>query len=73
MAAALTLAYEPGTIALWIVLLAWLACWLFGVVDIFRRRDMGAGAKVLWILVLLLLPFIGLFVYFLFSARPTTS
>jgi Phospholipase_D-nuclease N-terminal/Short C-terminal domain len=32
-------------------------------VDVFRRRDIGGGKKVLWIIFLILIPFIGVFAY----------
>jgi hypothetical protein len=32
-------------------------------VDVFRRRDIGGVKKTLWIIVLIILPFIGVFVY----------
>lgn len=31
--------------------------------DIFRRRDIGGGAKTLWIIFVIVLPFLGVFVY----------
>src|SRR3954451_7227360 len=31
--------------------------------DIFRRTDIGGGAKTLWMLFVILLPFLGVFVY----------
>jgi hypothetical protein len=31
--------------------------------DIFRRRDIGGGGKTLWIIFVLVLPFLGVFVY----------
>jgi Short C-terminal domain/Phospholipase_D-nuclease N-terminal len=34
---------------------------IFG--DIFRRRDIGGGAKALWIIFVILLPFLGVFIY----------
>ena len=37
---------------------------LFGVIaDIFRRHDKGGFAKVLWIVILIVAPFLGVFVY----------
>jgi type IV secretory pathway TrbL component len=34
-------------------------------VDVFRRRDVGGGKKVLWIIFLIVVPFIGVFAYLL--------
>ena len=31
--------------------------------DIFRRRDIGGGAKAAWIVFVILLPFLGVFIY----------
>jgi hypothetical protein len=52
-------------------LLAWIAIWLLVAIRVFRRQDLGAGGKVLWIVVILVLPLLGLLVYFLWdAARP---
>jgi len=39
--------------------------WLLVMVffDIFRSRDMGGGAKALWVIFVIVLPFLGVFVY----------
>jgi hypothetical protein len=52
-----------GTMLGFFVLLIWL--WLLIVVfsDIFRSHDMGGGAKMLWVLFVIILPFLGIFVY----------
>ena len=39
----------------------WLAIMVF--VDIFRSHDMGGWAKALWVLFVVILPFLGIFVY----------
>jgi ABC-type multidrug transport system fused ATPase/permease subunit len=39
----------------------WLLIFIFG--DIFRSRDIGGGAKALWVIFIIVLPFIGIFVY----------
>ncbi len=39
----------------------WLLIVIFG--DIFRSRDMGGGAKALWVIFVIVLPFIGIFTY----------
>ena len=41
----------------------WLLITVFA--DIFRRRDIGGGAKTLWIIFTIVLPFLGVFVYLL--------
>ena len=64
----LPLAYEFGTLLVLLALAAWAVAWIVGAVDIFRRRDLGVGGKVLWLVVLLVLPIVGLLVYYLFAA-----
>src|SRR6202020_1146402 len=39
----------------------WLLILIFG--DIFRSKDLGGGAKMLWVLFVVILPFLGIFVY----------
>jgi ABC-type multidrug transport system fused ATPase/permease subunit len=39
----------------------WLLITVF--VDIFRSHDMGGGAKALWVIFVIILPFLGVFVY----------
>ena len=43
------------------VIWIWLLITVF--VDIFRSHDMGGGAKALWVIFVLILPFLGVFVY----------
>ena len=49
-------------------LIAWVAIWLFVAARVLRRQDLGAGGKLLWIVVILVLPLAGLFIYFLWDA-----
>ena len=37
--------------------------------DVFRRPDLGGGAKTAWVVVTLLLPFIGVFAYLITQGR----
>jgi ABC-type multidrug transport system fused ATPase/permease subunit len=39
--------------------------WLLIIIftDIFRSRDIGGGAKALWVIFVIILPFLGIFVY----------
>jgi hypothetical protein len=39
----------------------WLLIMVFG--DIFRSRDLGGGAKTLWVIFVILVPYFGVFVY----------
>jgi hypothetical protein len=45
---------------LWI----WLAITVFS--DIFRSHDLGGGAKMLWVVFVVLFPFLGVFAYLIF-------
>lgn len=44
---------------------AWFMClfWVLG--DIFRSKDLGGGAKTLWVLFVIFIPWLGLLVYVL--------
>ena len=65
------LAYEYGTLLVAAAVALWLVLWVGVVIEVVRRRDLGIGGKALWIVIVLVLPFIGLFVYALFrAARP---
>jgi phospholipase D-like protein len=65
------LAYEYGTLLVAAAAVLWLVLWVGVVIEVIRRRDLGIGGKVLWIVIVLVLPFIGLFIYALFrAARP---
>jgi len=52
-----------GTMLGFFVLVIWI--WLLIVVfsDIFRSSDLGGGAKALWVIFVIILPFLGIFVY----------
>ena len=43
------------------VIWIWLLIMVF--IDIFRSHDMGGGAKALWVIFIIILPFLGVFVY----------
>ncbi len=43
------------------ILWFWLLIMMYA--DIFKRRDIGAGAKTGWVALALLLPFVGVFIY----------
>lgn len=45
------------------VFFAWFMClfWIFG--DLFRSRDLSGWAKTLWVLFIIIVPFLGILVY----------
>ncbi len=51
-----------------IIFFAWVA-WLWIAItifaDIFRRKDIGGGKKTIWVIFVILLPFLGVLVYLL--------
>jgi predicted membrane channel-forming protein YqfA (hemolysin III family) len=49
------------------VLWFWLLITVFG--DLFRRRDVSGLGKVLWVIVLIVFPYIGVFVYLISQGR----
>jgi uncharacterized SAM-binding protein YcdF (DUF218 family) len=42
---------------------AWIMCLFYVFADIFRSRDMGGGAKTIWCIFIIIVPFLGVFVY----------
>jgi hypothetical protein len=68
------LAYTPGILLATAALVMWIFVWLLVAVRVLRRHDLGAGGKALWLLVILFLPLLGLFAYFLWDAsRPRSA
>lgn len=67
------LAYRPGTLIGIAAILAWLVCWVIGAIDIFKRRDLSTGGRIVWLLVLIFLPILGLLVYYIASAFSGTQ
>jgi len=51
---------------LWVI---WLMLLFRVIADIFRSRDLGGFAKVLWLLLVIALPFFGIFVYLIARGR----
>ena len=49
----------------------WLLITVFA--DIFRRKDLGGGAKTLWIIFTILLPFLGVFIYLIANHEGMTE
>ena len=60
--------------AQWILLAVFvipvLILWGYAVVSLIARPDLGIGAKLLWLLVIILLPLIGSILYFMLRPAP---
>ena len=60
--------------AQWILLAVFvipvLILWGYAVVSLISRPDLGIGAKLLWLLVIILLPLIGSILYFMLRPAP---
>ncbi len=68
------LGYTFGSGLVAIALVLWIVVWLVVAVRVVRRRDLGFAGKLLWLVVILVLPLLGLFAYFLWdAARPART
>ena len=50
-----------------------LLIWAFSIFDIFRRDDLGGLAKGIWLVVVILIPLFGTFIYLIFRRRGATE
>ncbi|WP_144120280.1 SHOCT domain-containing protein [Catellatospora sichuanensis] len=50
-----------------------LLIWGFAIVDIFRRDDLSGWLKALWIVIVVLLPFLGTLIYLIFRQPGATA
>ena len=68
------LAYTFGMFLATAALVVWIFVWLIVATRVLRRHDLGVGGKVLWIVAILVLPVLGLLVYFMWDAsRPRSA
>jgi hypothetical protein len=49
------------------ILFFWLLFTVFG--DLFSRHDIGGGSKALWTIFVIILPFLGIFIYLIVNGR----
>lgn len=56
------------TLIIFFVWIIWFFLLFRVIVDIFRRKDIGGGSKTLWLLFVILLPFLGVFVYLIVNS-----
>ena len=55
------------------VIVLFLVLWVRAVIDVFRRNDLSGGGKALWIIAMLIFPFIGLLVYTMLRPAGATT
>jgi Phospholipase_D-nuclease N-terminal len=68
------LAYTTGMLLATAALVAWIFVWGLVAVRVVRRHDLGVGGKAIWLVVILVLPIVGLLLYFLWdAARPRST
>jgi hypothetical protein len=53
------------TMIIFFVWIIWIWILISILADVFRRRDIGGGSKVLWTLFVIFLPFLGVLIYLL--------
>lgn len=69
----LSATFGSGDVLLWMlefflfVIWFWLLIAIFS--DLFRDRDTGGGVKALWVILLILLPFLGILLYLIVRGR----
>jgi hypothetical protein len=60
--------------AQWILLLVFIIpvviLWGYAIISLVGRRDLGIGAKLLWLIAILVLPLIGAVLYFMLRPAP---
>lgn len=69
------LAYDYPVMGLFLTML-WFFLWIMWILllfrtiaDIFRSKDLSGGLKVLWLVVILVLPYLGVFIYLISRGR----
>ena len=75
---ALLTSYPPFFSVLWTmaVFFAWIIWfWLLITVfsDLFRRHDIGGGTKVLWMIFVIIVPYLGVFIYLIANHNSMTE
>ena len=59
-----------------VIFFAWV-CWIWLVImifsDIFRRHDIGGFSKALWIIFIIVIPFVGVLIYLIANSKGMTE
>jgi hypothetical protein len=54
-----------------VAVIIFLVLWIRAVIDVFRRGDLSGAAKAAWAIIMLLVPLIGLLLYYML--RPSDA
>jgi hypothetical protein len=58
-----------GTILIFFLFVGWFGLLIVTIGDVFSRHDIRGGKKVLWLLLLIFVPFIGVFAYVIVNSE----
>ena len=58
-----------GSMLFFFVWVIWIFILIEVFADIFRRHDIGGGAKALWLIFVIILPYLGVFIYLIAESR----
>ena len=61
------------TMMIWFLWIAWIVVLFRVIADIFRSRDLGGGAKALWAIFVIVVPFLGVLVYLIARGHSMTD
>jgi predicted PurR-regulated permease PerM len=57
------------TILIFFVWVAWFMLLFRVIADVFSRHDIGGGAKTLWLIFVIVVPFLGVFIYLIAESK----
>ncbi|WP_040495649.1 SHOCT domain-containing protein [Ilumatobacter nonamiensis] len=61
------------TLFMWFIWIAWFVLLFRVIADIFRSGDLGGWGKALWLILVILVPFLGVFVYVIARGHGMTD
>ena len=61
------------TLLIFFLWIAWIMVLFYILADVFRRHDVGGGTKTLWIVFVIVAPFLGAFIYVIVNGHGMTE